>query len=416
MNLPLKIALRYLFAKKSHNVINIISAISAAGMAIGTAALVVILSVYNGFSALVSDSLGSIEADILIFPKAGKVFVPNADDALWLNSLDGVESVCGMLQENVFIDYDGHNGVATAKGIDSLAAATSTVREKMVDGEFSLCKGSIPQAVVGVGFAYRMGINHRFMKAATLFFPDKDKNISVSNPAASLRSVKVWPAGLFSITTDTDNSLILLQLSSMRELLGYNDGEVSALEIRLDQSLTEKQKNAIIGQVRNRFEGSPLTVKDRFQQNETLYKMMRSEKAAIYLILIFVVIIIAFNIFGSLTMLMIEKQEDIQTLRSLGARDAVIRRTFVLEGWMISLLGMVTGLVLGLLLVWAQQQFGFIKMPGDFSMSSYPVIIRWTDITITAISVAVIGYFIALVPARKSIPREGTSDPMREDV
>ena len=360
MNLPLKIALRYLFAKKSHNVINIISAISAAGMAIGTAALVVILSVYNGFSALVSDSLGSIEADILISPKAGKVFVPNADDALWLNSLDGVESVCGILQENVFIDYDGHNGVATAMGIDSLAAATSTVREKMVDGEFSLCKGSIPQAVVGVGFAYRMGINHRFMKAATLFFPDKDKNISVSNPAASLRSVKVWPAGLFSITTDTDNSLILLQLSSMRELLGYNDGEVS--------------------------------------------------------ILIFVVIIIAFNIFGSLTMLMIEKQEDIQTLRSLGARDAVIRRTFVLEGWMISLLGMVTGLVLGLLLVWAQQQFGFIKMPGDFSMSSYPVIIRWTDITITAISVAVIGYFIALVPARKSIPREGTSDPMREDV
>ena len=117
MNLPLKIALRYLFAKKSHNVINIISAISAAGMAIGTAALVVILSVYNGFSALVSDSLGSIEADILISPKAGKVFVPNADDALWLNSLDGVESVCGMLQENVFIDYDGHNGMITFKNV-----------------------------------------------------------------------------------------------------------------------------------------------------------------------------------------------------------------------------------------------------------------------------------------------------------
>ena len=406
MKLPLKIAFRYLFAKKSHNVINIISAISAVGMAVGTAALVVILSVYNGFSSLVSDSLSSIESDVVIEPSSGKVFIPNADDKRWLAALPGVESACEVLQENVFITYDGHNGVAHAKGVDSLYEATSAVREKIVDGSFSLAKGDIPQAVVGVGFAYKMGINPRFLEAATLYFPDKDKKISVSNPAASLRSVKTWPSGLFIITTDTDNSLILVRLGTMRELLGY-DKEISALEIRFREGLGEKDKRLAEESIRERF-GESYTIKNRFQQNETLYKMMRTEKAAVYLILIFVVIIIAFNIFGSLTMLMIEKQEDIGTLRSLGARDGMIRRTFVLEGWLITLLGMAAGLVVGLLLVYAQQRFGLIKMPGDFAMNNYPVILRWTDITITAISVAVIGYIIALIPARKAIPQEGT--------
>ena len=304
MKLPLKIAFRYLFAKKSHNVINIISAISAIGMAIGTAALVVILSVYNGFSSLVSDSLSTIEADFTIEPSAGKVFTPNADDALWLHSLPQTENVCEVLQENVFITYDNHNGVARAKGVDSLYEATSQVRDKMVDGVFSLAMGDVPQTVVGVGFAYKMGINHRFMEPVVLYFPDKDKKISVANPAASLRSVKVWPSGLFSITTDTDNSLMLLQLNAMRQLLGY-DKEVSALEIRLKEGLGEREIEQAEKSIRERF-GTEYTVKNRFQQNETLYKMMRSEKAAVYLILIFVVIIIAFNIFGSLTMLIIE--------------------------------------------------------------------------------------------------------------
>ncbi|MBQ9185650.1 MAG: ABC transporter permease [Bacteroidales bacterium] len=406
MNLPLKIAFRYLFAKKSHNVINIISAISATGMAIGTAALVVILSVYNGFSSLVSSSLSSIEADILIEPSAGKVFVPQENDLQWLRSLPETGSVCEVLQENVFITYDNNNGVALAKGVDSLYEALSPVREHMVDGDFALSRGDIPQTVVGVGFAYKMGINHRFMQAANFYFPDRNKKISLTNPSASLRSVKAWPAGLFSITTDTDNSLMLLQLGTMRKLLGY-DKEVSALEIRFREGVDDKAAKKVKNLIQEHL-GTGFTVKDRYEQNETLYKMMRSEKAAVYLILIFVVIIIAFNIFGSLTMLIIEKQEDIATLRSLGARDNMIRRTFVLEGWLITLLGMAAGLVIGLLVVAAQQQFGFVKMPGDFSMTDYPVIIKWTDITITAISVAVIGYVIALVPGRKSTLQEGT--------
>ena len=403
MKLPLLIAKRYLFAKKSHNVINIISAISAAGMAIGTAALIVILAVYNGFSSLVADSVSLLEPDLLVEKKEGKVFNPQEAAVERLRALKGVSGVSETLKENIFITYDGQSGAAVAIGVDSLWEANAPIADKIVDGKHSLSKGDIPQALVGVGFAYKMGISPRLLIPVQLYFPDRNKKISVSNPAASLRSVKVWTSGLFSITTDTDNSIIITKLSAMRELLDY-DTEVSALEIRADGLVETSRLQEEVQEI----VGAGFTVKDRYHQNEALYKMMSTEKAVVFLVLIFIVIIIAFNIFGSLTMLMIEKEDDIKTLRSLGARTSLIRITFVLEGWLITLMGLAAGVVLGLLLVLAQKQFGFVKMPGDFALLDYPVVINWLDITITAISVAVIGYIIALIPARRSIPQEGT--------
>ena len=403
MKLPLLIAKRYLFAKKSHNVINIISAISAAGMAIGTAALIVILAVYNGFSSLVADSVSLLEPDLLVEKKEGKVFNPQEAAVERLRALKGVSGVSETLKENIFITYDGQSGAAVAIGVDSLWEAAAPIEDKIVDGKHSLSKGDIPQALVGVGFAYKMGISPRLLIPVQLYFPDRNKKISVSNPAASLRSVKVWTSGLFSITTDTDNSIIITKLSAMRELLDY-DTEVSALEIRADGLVETSRLQEEVQEI----VGAGFTVKDRYHQNEALYKMMSTEKAVVFLVLIFIVIIIAFNIFGSLTMLMIEKEDDIKTLRSLGARTSLIRITFVLEGWLITLMGLAAGVVLGLLLVLAQKQFGFVKMPGDFALLDYPVVINWLDITITAISVAVIGYIIALIPARRSIPQEGT--------
>lgn len=403
MKLPLLIAKRYLFAKKSHNVINIISAISAAGMAIGTAALIVILAVYNGFSSLVADSVSLLEPDLLVEKKEGKVFNPQEAAVERLRALKGVSGVSETLKENIFITYDGQSGAAVAIGVDSLWEANAPIADKIVDGKHSLSKGDIPQALVGVGFAYKMGISPRLLIPVQLYFPDRNKKISVSNPAASLRSVKVWTSGLFSITTDTDNSIIITKLGAMRELLDY-DTEVSALEIRADGLVETARLQEEVQEI----VGPGFTVKDRYHQNEALYKMMSTEKAVVFLVLIFIVIIIAFNIFGSLTMLMIEKEDDIKTLRSLGARTSLIRITFVLEGWLITLMGLAAGVVLGLLLVLAQKQFGFVKMPGDFALLDYPVVINWLDITITAISVAVIGYIIALIPARRSIPQEGT--------
>ena len=400
MHLPLFIARRYLFAKKSHNVINIISAISAIGMAIGTAALVVILSVYNGFDSLVRSSLSHVEPDLLVVPDSGKVFVPDEEVFDWARNHPAVATVDGILQENVYLSYDGRTGVARAKGVDRAYEARNPMADCLVDGALALHKGDVPLALVGSGLAYRMGISPRFLPGIEVWFPARDRAFSAANPAASVNSVKVWPGGLFSVNTDIDNNLMVLPIGPMRELLGYTD-EVSGIEIRLEEGTPARTLRKVQKELSTRL-GPGFKVLDRYRQNESLYKMMRYEKAAVYLILIFVLIIIAFNIFGSLSMLIIEKKEDIGTLRSMGAEDRFIRRVFVLEGWMISLLGMAVGLVIGIAVVLLQQKLGLVKMPGSFMVSSYPVILKPMDIIITATSVAVIGYLIALLPVRRS--------------
>lgn len=405
MNLPLLIARRYLFAKKSHNVINIISAISTVGMALGTAALIVILSVYNGFSDLVKSSLSSVEPDLRIEKTNSKVFMPAGEDLSWMRSLPGVRSVSGILEENVFLSAGERNGIAMVRGLDEVADS-ALLAGKIVDGEFKLFFGDVPMAVAGVGVAYKMDLNPRLHKPLEMYFPDRKKAISTINPAASLRKEKIWVSGLFSITSDLDENLVITSYKVMSRLLGYDKGEVSALEIRFEDSPSgEKIIRQTAEIIRSRL-GEDFAVKDRYAQNETLYKMMRSEKAAVYLILIFVVIIIAFNIFGCLAMLIIEKEDDIKTLGSLGADDKMIRRIFILEGWMISLLGLFIGLILGAGLVFLQQQTSLVSMPGAFAINAYPVIITWSDVLITAASIAIIGYFIALIPTNKYLRKE----------
>ena len=401
MHLPLFIARRYLFAKKSHNVINIISAISAVGMAIGTAALIIILSIYNGFDELVKSTLSNVEPDILITPAKGKVFIPEGEafDRIKANPMIGEYDL--ILQENVFVDYDGHQGIAKAKGVDSAFEAESPLAEHITNGEFSLHKGQLPQMVVGAGLAYKMGMNPAFLASAELYFPIRDRNFSLANPAASIETVRMRPSGIFSVNQQIDDDLMIVPIEEMRKLLGYEE-EVSGVEIRLAEGSTAKDIRSAIKDIQKEL-GPGFKVLDRFRQNPSLYKMMRYEKAAIFLILIFVIIIIALNIFGSITMLIIEKKDDIETYRSLGATDKMLRHTFTLEGWLISLLGLAAGLVIGIGFSLAQQHFGFIKMPGSFLVNAYPVILQWQDVLATIAGVALIGYIIALLPVRRNI-------------
>ena len=401
MHLPLFIARRYLFAKKSHNVINIISAISAVGMAIGTAALIIILSIYNGFDELVKSTLSNVEPDILITPAKGKVFIPNGEtfDRIRQNPL--IDEYDLILQESVFVDYDGHQGIAKAKGVDSAFEAESPLAEHITNGEFSLHKGQLPQMVVGAGLAYKMGMNPAFLASAELYFPIRDRNFSLANPAASIETVRMRPSGIFSVNQQIDDDLMIVPIEEMRKLLGYEE-EVSGVEIRLAEGSTAKDIRSAIKHIQKEL-GPEFKVLDRFRQNPSLYKMMRYEKAAIFLILIFVIIIIALNIFGSITMLIIEKKDDIETYRSLGATDQMLRRTFTLEGWLISLIGLAAGLVVGIGFSLAQQHFGFIKMPGSFLVNAYPVILQWQDVLATIAGVALIGYIIALLPVRRNI-------------
>ena len=392
------IAKRYLFAKKSHNVINIISAISAIGMAVGTAALIIILSVYNGFDSLIKTMMSNVEPDLLITPATGKTFVPDDSAYDWIYDQSCVKNMCCVLEEQVFISYDGKQSLAKAKGVDWVYEEESPLRDHLRDGDFKLHKGDIPLAVVGAGLAHEMGISPRFLSGIDICYPTRTGKISMTNPAASLEFIRVFPSGIFSVSNDVDAELLIVPIEEMRELLEYDD-EVSAVELRLVEGTSKEELKALQKEIGARL-GPGFKVKDRFQQNESLYKMMKYEKAAIFMILIFVIIIIAFNIFGSLTMLIIEKRDDIQTLRSLGAQDSLIRRIFVLEGWLISLAGLAGGLVIGVGFSALQQAFGIIKMPGHFVVQAYPIILSWSDILLTIAGVAVIGYIIALIPAR----------------
>ena len=396
MNLAGFIARRYLFAKKSHNVINIISAISAIGMAVGTAALIIILSIYNGFDSLIKSMMGNVEPDILITPATGKVFIPEGETYDWIYEQPSVKNMCCVLQEQVFINYDNQQGLALAKGVDWIYEDESPLRNHIIDGNFTLHRGDVPLAAVGAGLAYEMGMNPRFMSPIEIYFPSRTGRISMANPTASLKNVDVWPSCTFSVSSDIDSRLMIVPIEKMRELLDYTD-EVSAVEIRVMDGTDTREIERLQKEIADKL-GPDFKVKDRFQQNESLYKMMKYEKAAIYMILIFIIIIIAFNIFGSLSMLIIEKKDDIQTLRSLGTQENTIKNIFVLEGWMISLTGLTAGLIIGIVFSLLQQYFGFIKMPGHFIVQAYPIILSLGDILLTAAGVAIIGYLIALLP------------------
>ena len=396
MNLAGFIAKRYLFAKKSHNVINIISAISAIGMAIGTAALIIILSIYNGFDSLIRSMMGNVEPDLLITPASGKVFIPEGETYDWIYDQPSVKNMCCVLQEQVFINYDGQQGLALAKGVDWIYEDESPLKDMVLEGKFTLHRGDVPLAAVGAGLAYEMGINPRFRAPIEIYYPTRTGRISMANPAASLENIDVWPSCTFNVSADVDSKLMIIPIEKMRKLLEYTE-EISAVEIRVTEGTSSKEIAALQKGIAERL-GPDFRVKDRFQQNESLYKMMKYEKAAIYMILIFIIIIIAFNIFGSLSMLIIEKKDDIKTLRSLGAQDGLIKRIFVLEGWMISLVGLAGGLAAGIGFSLLQQYFGFIKMPGHFTVQAYPIILSPWDILLTTAGIAVIGYLIALLP------------------
>ena len=373
-------------------------------MAIGTAALIIILSVYNGFDSLIRSMMSNVEPDLMITPAEGKVFVPEGEVYDWIYEQESVRNMCCVLQEQVFISYDGKQGIAKAKGVDWIYEEESPLKDHLTEGEFNLHKGDIPMASVGAGLAYEMGISPRFLSGIEIYFPTRTGRISLANPASSLQFIKVWPSSIFSVSSDIDADLMVLPIESMKELLEYED-EVSAVEIRFNDSSDKKEIRRVQKEISERL-GPGFNVRDRFQQNEALYKMMKYEKAAIYMILIFIIIIIAFNIFGSLSMLIIEKKEDIGTLRSLGAPESLIKRIFILEGWMISLVGLACGLAVGTAFSLLQQHLGFIKMPGHFVVQAYPVILSWSDILLTAGGVALIGYLIALLPVASYYRKE----------
>lgn len=392
--LPLIFAFRYLFARKSFKIINLISIVGAAGMALGTAALITVLSVFNGFNELVADSLADAGAPLVVRPAEGKVFIPEGPAFEWMRASEQIERMDGVLEEQVFLSYEGRQSLARVRGLDALGEAESPLQQRIVDGQWLLHRGELPQAVAGATLAYNLGIRPRFATPLEIHYPSRTQPVSLTNPAASLRSRKVQLAGIVSVNAGIDASLLVVPVEVLRDLLEYPE-EISAMEI-WPAGETSALKKALQEKL-----GTGFRVLDRQEQDQSIFRMMRYEKLAIYLILVFIVLIVAFNIYSSLRMLIIEKEADTATLRSLGAPEAMLRRIFLTEGWLISVLGMLVGLVLGVAVVLLQQRFGLVSLPGNFVVSAYPVVLQARDLLWTVAGVLGIGFAMALVPSRK---------------
>ncbi len=368
--------------------------ISASGIAIGTAALIIILSVYNGFEDLIRSLYSTHECDLLITPAAGKSFDPLTADFEKVREMQEIRHFCEIVQENLFVKYNQEESVATIKGVDSVFQSFTGLRNYMSDGEFTLWHGEIPQAVIGRGLAMNLGLRVHFVDPLILYLPSRTREISLINPSASLNTEKVFPAGVFSLEKGYDNSFIFVPLSVARSLTEY-ENEVTSVELYLNEEADiEKVRKKILGTI-----GDSFVIKNRYEQNETLYKMMTAEKLSIYIILLFVIIIISANLFGSLSMLIIEKRDDAAVLSSMGADERTVRRVFLFEGWMISLLGILAGVIIGVAVCLLQIRFGIVPMPGNFIVEAYPVVVKVWDIVFTVLGVAVIGYFASFLPS-----------------
>ena len=416
------IAWRYLFAKKSHNVINIISTISAIGIALGCMVLVVILSVYNGFDNLIKSLYNSYSPNYIIEAAKGKSFT--ADEALIgkIREQESTLAIAPLVQDNIFCTYNGSQSVATLCGVDSLFLQRSRLADYIVDGSFSTGLGEINGAIVSSKLAITLGIRCRFTTPLMLYYPKMRRSTTASKAATTAAStaaaaygaaagnmqellsiLKAHPSGTIQLEKSFDNGLVYIGIGRARQLLQFKENEVSALylygpagreEEAPSNSLTKRLREAL---------GKEFVVKDRYMQNSTMYKMMRSEKIAVYLILLFVIIIVSFNIFGSISLLIIDKRGDIEILRSMGARESLIKRVFMLQGFLISALGTLIGTALGVGLSLLQYHFQIIKLPGNFIIDHYPVEIVPQDLLYIVAGVLAAGYLISRLPLRKEL-------------
>lgn len=399
MNFPFYIARRYLFSKKSHNAINVISLISVCGVVIATIALVCALSVYNGFNDLVSSLFSHFDPELKITARYGKVFNPDNDTIRQIRNMPEIAIASEVLQDNALIKYKERQEVGIIKGVDNNFSQLVNIDSVLIDGEFKLSDEVANYAVLGIGLASHLGINAGFISPLEIYVPKCDQKVNMVNPASSFNIGYSFISAVFRINQQQyDDYYMLIPLEQARSLLHY-ENEVSALELKLKEGVSpeavEKQIKACIG--------DQYIVQNRFEQQEASFKMMQVEKWITFLILCFILAIAIFNIVGSLSMLMIEKKDDVQTLRNMGASESQIQQIFLFEGWMISGFGALFGILAGLILCLLQQEYGFIQLgdtSGAFIIDAYPVHVLPGDICMIFITVLIIGFLAAWYPVR----------------
>jgi len=392
------IARRYLISKKSVNVINIISGVSVAGVTVGTFALVVILSVFNGLDTTIKSMFSSFDPDIKISASIGKSFELKEGNFEAIRKLPGVESVTPVIEEDAMLQYGERQYFATVKGVPVDYMTTARLDSSFItSGKFILESDQTPFAVVGQGVAYFLSVGLNFVDPIQIYTLKKGTRGRPDVNNAFIHST-IYASGIFANQQEIDSKYVLVPFEFAKGLFQMND-KVSAIEINLKEGISDKEVKSEIASIL----GNKFTIKTQFEQHELFYRVMQSEKWAIFLILGFVLIIASFNILGSLSMLIIDKKADIAILQSMGANQKLIRTIFLFEGWMISILGAIFGLILGVFICWLQIEFGLLKVPGNdgsFIFSSYPVEIRLTDLFIIFLLVSGIGFLAAWYPIR----------------
>lgn len=373
--------------------------VSVAGVVVATIALVCALSVYNGFNDLVSTLFSSFDPELKITPRSGKVFDPSTPGMRQVEALPEVAAVSGVLQDNALVRYRDRQVVATIKGVDDRFGELVSIDSILIDGRFALREDVVDYATLGIGLASALGVNAGFVSPLEIYAPKRDEKVNLSNPASSFQVEYAYTGGVFCMNQQVyDESYMLVPLALARSLFRYPE-EVSALEIKLSEG-------ANLGAVKKEIQeilGANFRVEDRHEQQQASFKMMQVEKWMTFLILSFILAIALFNVVGSLSMLMIEKQEDVRTLRNMGAGDSLIRRIFLFEGWMISGFGALIGIVIGVVLCLLQQELGLIKLgqaSGAFIIDAYPVRVEITDILTVFLTVLSIGFLAAWYPVR----------------
>ncbi|NOZ36106.1 MAG: ABC transporter permease [Chlorobi bacterium] len=397
MNLSLYIAKRYLFSKKNRNAINIISGISIVVVAIATAAIVIVLSSINGFGTLIDKQISSYAPDLKIQAVKGKTFRINNEKFLQIKNLKALKYFAEITEENILLKYDNKQTICTVKGIPDDYAKQFNLKSALRDGIFKISGKVLNYAVIGGGIAYKLGISTETGKSVSIWTPNR-KRVNLLNPEQAFNRINLIPAGIISIDSEFDLKYILTSNKVVRKITDRDSSTVSSIEILSEnpeqiESLKSKIKNIL---------GDDYTVHDVYEQFD-VYRVMKSERLAAFIIMLFITLIASFSIIGSVTMLIIEKRRDIFTLLSMGATINRLKRIFFIEGWLISFTGALIGIILGGVVCWAQKQYGFITFPSDgmYIVDAYPVSMKLSDFILTFLSVMSLGTVISLYPAAK---------------
>lgn len=400
MNLSLYIAKRYLFSKKSHQVINIISGVAIAGIALATAAMICTLSVFNGFQGLVAEQFTAFDPDLRIMADKGKSFMSDSPEMEAIARLEGVETVSFCIEDKALVEYDGRQVIATIKGVDQHYAELTNIGEALRgSGEFILQDELNSYAIPGAELMSELGCGIHFTEPLEVYSPTRGRKVNLTMPARNFKKEYLHSSGLIFIINQPKYARHIITSDEFaRKLFRRSDNEVTSMEIKVKEGVDIQEIKQQIALLL----GEGYTVQDRYEQQNDVYKVMQIEKLISYIFLTFILLVACFNIVGSLSMLIIEKQDNMNTLRSMGADRKTISNIFVYEGIIISALGAIAGIVAGIALCLAQQHFDIISMGGDgaFVVDSYPVEVHLNDIITTFFTVLAVGIAAVWLPVR----------------